>query len=216
MTICGALANEDGALVWADTEFFFPGERTQHRSKLTINAVAGVVATGCGMWDLHLEAQRVVREADCLDAMPEAVADALRRSAFIVAKRHKVDFTRSYAGSGFLLAGWSNSLRRFIVWSFPACDFFEPTIGLEKCWPHVNLEARARLRPNLPALAARQMEALRRDLPEAEGGTLTWASINLSGVQLGRLPMQAVPVHPPDLPQAPITHLAMETEHASH
>jgi hypothetical protein len=184
MTIQGAIAERDAAVIWSDTLLSRPGsgEPAGHCSKLAINTLAGCVGTGRGWGKLASEADAALLASATLDEAVPAVCKVLRQGAARHAPRCEQIERYSFAGCGYLIAGFSAEIGRVVVWDLDALSNFEPALASAVTMPPV--ECAGVQIPSLPkvrSMAAEQAVVL-RDRCERQVGRLTIAIITTRGI----------------------------------
>ena len=191
MTILGAIANRDEAVIWADTLLTNARTRagTGEVCKLAVNGLAGAIGAGRGWGRLASEADAALLAALTLDEAVPLVSNALRRGA----ARHAPTSGRvnrfSFMGCGYVIAGWSTEAGRMVVWDLDARANFEPAIATQVLAPMVDLASLAvPTPPDVGAIASRQAELAR--LGGYGVGRLTVAIIMRDGIDI--LPPQEI------------------------
>jgi len=192
VTILGAmLPDPDTAVMWVDSELFEAGNSAPvaFGPKLASNAFLSAVAAGTGRTSITRAADDVFHRATDFDALPGAIAAALRKSTMA----HVAYFDREperFLCQHYCVAGWSREAGRILGWSFSAETFFAPMLTGSFTVPEIDRPLCWRPRDGSEVLqcAREQMRTLRCRLAGAGTGALTIAT-----VQRGRIELQTVP-----------------------
>jgi hypothetical protein len=141
MTILGAVADRDTAVIWADTALTNPrtGNGSGDCCKLAVNGLAGAIGAGRGWGRLATEADAALLAAVGLDEAVPLVCAALRRGAGRLAPRQERVARFSFMGCGYIVAGWSHEAGRMVIYDLDARSNFEPAIASACLVPMVEL-----------------------------------------------------------------------------
>ena len=164
MTILGAIASRDEAVIWADTLLTSraTGAGMGHVCKLAVNSVAGAIGAGRGWGKLASEADAALLAALTLDEAVPLVCSTLRRGAGRHAPANERVGRFSFMGCAYVIAGWSTEAGRMVVWDLDARSNFEPAIATQVLAPMVDLATLSVPTPrDVGAIASRQAAELR-------------------------------------------------------
>ncbi|MBV8590278.1 MAG: hypothetical protein JO212_09505 [Acetobacteraceae bacterium] len=165
MTICGiSVVAPDRAVCWADSALLGRGEV----SKLAVNVLAGIVATGAGHGGLLSEADQAVHHAVSLEDVLQRLSGRMRRPSITACR------------SAYGVAGFDSGLGRMVAYVLRS-PFFRPEPTT--LFTHPAIEA-PRPESALAAvdIALAQLVALREEMPGVSGGVLSVAELTPGGV----------------------------------
>ena len=181
MTVLSVFVQPDLVVAAADTAVFGTKDLqlVAQRSKITFNPLIGAVGIGTGVVAIGAAARHAVADASDFDALPRAVAKALRRSLHDSGTLFD-DQPHLFAGNTYVVAGWSQSAGRMLAYTFEAATYFAPMLASRFLRPAPDDLPEAwfpTMRRDLVKLSSTQCEILEPNLPEAGGGSLTIAEL---------------------------------------
>jgi hypothetical protein len=174
-----SIISPDRALLWADAETYAQKAVSGTRSKITINVLAGLIATGTGRVSTLIEGAEEISHRlsfeDALQRLPVALRQATRNpAALALAARSPMPF-QVYA-----VVGFHHGYRRLVGATFDSRVDFEADLTLQFSAPFApDLVEDAE---SAIAAATAQMVEIKRDTPAATGGTLCIAELGPQGI----------------------------------
>jgi hypothetical protein len=181
------LPDPDTAVLWVDSELFEAGNSApvSHGPKMASNAFLSAVAGGTGRLSITRAADDVFHHAADFDALPGAIAAALRKSTMA----HSAYFDREperFLCQHYCVAGWSRQAGRMLAWSSSAENYFAPMLTGSFTVPEIDRPLCWRPRDGNEILqcAREQMRNLRCRLAGAGTGALTIATVQRGHTEL--------------------------------